>query len=150
MNRIMRNLRTLPQLLVRIFVLPVFPFLQWLGRVSGLAKEAKTVEGLYRRQPYLLGTLVKEISVERAKDILISRGFFLHRMAYPDPGQAYSLRRLDDVHPDFQYHLRIFKDGEVRGHYEYTPEDHPIDHLNEVIHREEKEQFLIFTKELLG
>ena len=64
----------------------------------------------------------------------------MNRVAYFDPGQVLSMRRLDQEKPDRQYHLRIFNDGEVRGHYEYTPEDKPRKHLNnEIMERRERE-----------
>jgi hypothetical protein len=43
-----------------------------------------------------------------------------------------------------QYHLRVFKDGEVRGHYEYTPECHPIWHLQKVGQEPRREELLGF------
>lgn len=137
----MRNLRTFPQLVFRIFVLPIFPFLQWLGRVTGIAKEAKTVESPHRRQPFLLGSLKKELSVREAKRLLLAAGFFMNRLAYPDPGQVLSMRRLHNTMPDHQYHLRVFSDGEIRGHFELTPEDHPWKHLDEWLMEPRYEEF---------
>ena len=129
----MRNLRTVPQLLFRVGVLPVFLVLQALGRVSGLASEAKTLEGPYRRQPFLVGRLAAGIRKKDAVNALRANGFFFQPFAYPDPGQVASLRKLDERNPVFQYHVRIFEDGEVRAHYEYTPEDHPWKHLDEYV-----------------
>lgn len=135
----MRNLRTVPQLLFRVGVLPVFPALQFAGRVTGVAKEAKTLEGPHRRQPHLVGHLKKGFRTKDAVQALRSHGFFFQAFAYRDPGQEASLRRLDEINPVFQYHVRIFRDGEIRAHYEYTPEDHPLKHLNEAVleHRPE-------------
>jgi hypothetical protein len=31
-----------------------------------------------------------------------------------------------------QYHIRVFEDGEIRGHFEYTPECYPILHMKAV------------------
>lgn len=31
----------------------------------------------------------------------------------------------------FQYHIRLFEDREVRGHYEYSSEGNPFAHVNE-------------------
>lgn len=129
----MRNLRTVPQLLFRVAVLPVFPVLQAAGRATGIAKEAKTLEGPHRRQPYLLGRLKDGFRTKDAVQALRAHGFFFQAFAYPDPGQEASLRRLDEANPVFQYHVRVFSDGEVRAHYEYTPEDHPWKHLDEAV-----------------
>jgi hypothetical protein len=43
---------------------------------------------------------------------------------------------------DWQYHLRIFHDREVRGHYEYTPESYPLRHLKKVNMQHRREEFL--------
>ena len=40
----------------------------------------------------------------------------------------------------------MFKDGEIRGHYEETPEDHPIAHFEEKVFGPRTEKF----KEWLG
>lgn len=138
----MRNIRTLAQLFFAIFVRPVFPLLQWLGRVSGLAKEAKTVEGPHRRQPYFVGHLQPGISFRELSERLAKEGYFPEPMAYPDPGQLLSLRRLSDEHNDQQYHLRIFNDREVRGHLEYTPEDRPFSHMDETLFEPRTEEFV--------
>lgn len=146
----MRNVRTLPQLLFLVFVRPVFPALQWLGRASGLFTEAKTVEGPYRRQPYLIGHLKAGVGPHEVAARLSTCGFFLERIAYPDPGQTLSMRRLDDERPDEQYHLRIFADGEVRGHQEYTPEDHPVKHIQETLFAERNALFTDWLGDLLA
>jgi hypothetical protein len=145
----MRNIRTLPQLLFRIFIRPVFPFGQWLFRVSGLVREAKSVEGAYRRQPYLIGVLKDPSDVKSVETQLGTHGFFPNRVAFIESGQVLSMRRLADDHADRQYHIRVFSDGEVRGHYEYTPEDRPFAHLNEELYEPRKEAFLPWLGNLL-
>src|SRR6185437_14085319 len=79
------------------------------------------------RQEYLLGKLAAGKSLDDFLAYLAAQGFGNNFIAHRDEGQVLSLRRLEDF--EWQYHLRIFKDGEVRGHYEYTPEAHPIKHL---------------------
>lgn len=137
----MQRTRTLVQLLFRIFIRPIFPALQWLGRVTGVAREAKTVEGPHRRQPYLIGHLAPGESAESVRVRLLTQGFELHPIAYPDPGQVLSMRRLHDTHPDQQFHLRVFEDGEVKGHLEYTPEDRPLAHMDETLFEEHNSEF---------
>ena len=41
----------------------------------------------------------------------------------------FGILKHDPEKPDWQYHIRIFCDGEVRGHYEMTPEDHSFTHM---------------------
>jgi len=41
---------------------------------------------------------------------------------------------------EFQYHIRLFKDKEIRAHYEYSPEAHPITHCF-CVHQEAKKEY---------
>ncbi len=146
----MRNVRTLAQLAFRIFVRPVFPFGQWLVIGLGIVKGPKsTGYTLREKQPYLLGHLREGVTTKEARLHLLRQGFFMNRIAYFDPGQVLSMRRLDDAHPDRQYHLRIFSDGEVRGHYEYTPEDKPFKHLNEDILEKREQEFALWLRDII-
>src|SRR3989344_1170456 len=70
-------------------------------------------------------------------------GFGNHFVAWGDTGQVLSWRKLSDF--NHQYHLRVFSDGEIRGHFEYTPEGHPVAHFDEkgeAFHRGEFLKFL--------
>lgn len=145
----MRNTRTMRQFLFQLLVEPFFPFIQWFGRITGIAKEAKTLEGENRRQPYLVGRLLPGTRVEDAEALLKSKGFYMHRAAYADPGQVVSMRKLDDENPKRQYHIRIFSDSEVRGHYEWTPEDNFIAHMNETVRDERHDDFMRFVGSLI-
>ena len=79
------------------------------------------------RQPFVLGVLAPGKKVEAFLRHLESQGFGNHFIAWEDDDEVASLRKADGFH--YQYHLRIHKDGQVRGHYEFTPEAHPIRHL---------------------
>jgi hypothetical protein len=92
------------------------------------------------RQGYLLGRLVPGRSVDDFLRYLGEHDFGNNFIALKDEGQILSLRRLENF--TWQYHLRIFKDGEVRGHYEYTPEAHPWWHWKEVGMEPRREIFL--------
>lgn len=96
------------------------------------------------RQPYVLGRLSPEITLQEFVSRMIEKGFGNHFTAWEDRGQVVSLRYMEDF--KYQYHLRIFEDGEVRGHYEYTPECHPILHMRMegVPFEERREKFLEF------
>lgn len=142
----MQNTRTLRQFLFFLFVRPMFPFLQWVGRASGLFVRAKTVEGPHLRQPYLLGQLQNDTPPEALQEHLEKEGFCVERIAYTDPGQILSMRRLCDAYKDRQYHVRVFDDGEVRGHYEYTPEDRPWSHMQEALFEPKTEVFRTWLK----
>ncbi len=101
-------------------ITPVFPYARDYLVKIGL----KYHEG---RQPYRLGWIRKNRMVSEFLEHAAKRGFANHFVAWIDEGEIYSLRKLENFH--WQYHLRIFRDGEIRGHYERTPEAHPIAHF---------------------
>jgi hypothetical protein len=92
------------------------------------------------RQSYLLGTIAPGHTIEGTVAHLVKQGYGYHRIAWEDDGEVVSLRYVENF--THQYHLRIFKDGEVRGHYEYTPECYPLLHLWDVGREERREDFL--------
>jgi len=97
------------------------------------------------RQKYFLGHLNLVYNKEVLADFLLSQGFELDVIAYKDPGQVLGMRKLDT--PLYQYHIRLFDDGEIRGHFEYTPEARPVAHSFEVKIEPRKE---FFEKLLIG
>lgn len=95
------------------------------------------------RQNFLIGTLAPRVKIEDLLAYLIDvQGFANNFIAWTDDGEVLSLRRLENF--EWQYHLRIFSDGEVRGHYEYTPEAHPAWHSMEVRWEPRYEEFRRF------
>ncbi|HQT83187.1 MAG: hypothetical protein B7W98_02205 [Parcubacteria group bacterium 20-58-5] len=79
------------------------------------------------RQDYLLGTLHPAHSMRDFISFLVGQGFANHFVAWKDTDELVSLRRVVDFR--HQYHIRVFRDGEVRCHFEYTPEYRPVRHL---------------------
>ena len=96
------------------------------------------------RQPYLLGKVAPHLSIEEFVEFLVEKGFAYHRVAWEDDGELVSLRHVENF--IYQYHIRIFEDREVRGHYEYTPECYPILHLWDVGRQDRRKEF----QELVG
>ncbi len=94
----------------------------------------------YGRQPYLLGQIAPEVSMEDFVAHLVDQGYAYHRVAWEDDGEVVSLRHVSDF--IFQYHIRIFQDREVRAHYEYTPECYPLAHLLNANLEARREEFL--------
>jgi hypothetical protein len=94
------------------------------------------------RQPHLIGTLAPNKKIGGFLKHLESQGFGNNFVAWEDSDELAGLRRPDGFH--YQYHLRIFKDGEVRGHYEFTPEAHPIRHLGYRHMKDRRDDFLFF------
>lgn len=83
------------------------------------------------RQNYVVGFLRKDKSSEDLIKYLHKKGYSKAYMAWKDSGEVLSLRRI--TRHKFQYHLRLFEDGEIRGHYEYTAEANPLGHLYEIV-----------------
>jgi hypothetical protein len=80
------------------------------------------------RQEYHIGWLSPEKSLEDLRVHLHSEwGFGNHFISRIENGQVLSWRKL--VPPNKQYHIRVFTDGEIRGHFEPTPESGVLAHL---------------------
>ncbi len=100
------------------------------------------------RQRFHIGWLVQGKTLEELKKHLHEKwNFGNHFIAWSDNEQVLSWRKLQDF--NYQYHLRVFSDGEIRGHYEYTPEGHPVAHFSEKGESFHKEEFLKFLGEFI-
>ncbi len=99
-----------------------------------------------KKQRYHIGWLAPGKTLEGLKRHLHTKwGFGNHFVAWTDENQVLSWRKLADFND--QYHLRVFANGEIRGHYELTPEAHPLDHFMERGEIEKKADFLKFLGE---
>ena len=99
-----------------------------------------------KKQKYHIGWLASGKTLEGLKRHLHEKwGFGNHFVAWVDEGQVLSWRKLVDFND--QYHLRVFEDVEIRGHFELTPEGHPIDHFTEKGEMNKREDFLKFLGE---
>ena len=95
------------------------------------------------RQRYHIGWLAPGKTLEGMKRHLYEKwGFGNHFVAWSYYLQVLSWRKLTDFQD--QYHLRVFSDGEIRGHFEFTPEAHPLEHFEEKGERECRKDFLKF------
>ena len=92
------------------------------------------------RQDYVLGTIAPGRSVEELLDHVARVGFRNHFVAWEDADEIASVRML--VGFEWQFHLRVFRDGEVRGHYELTPESHPFRHYRKEGQCARRDEFL--------
>lgn len=122
---------------------PVYPFFRWLT----IRLRLVTVPA--DRQHFHLGFLKEGVTYADFKVQLINNDFKHQWMAFVDPGEEFGMRKLCPVDYRYQYHVRVFKDGEVRGHYEKTPEDYPLDHLNEVDFQNRQDDFYAMFGELI-
>ena len=98
------------------------------------------------RQRYHLGWLASGKTLEGLKKHLHEKwGFGNHFIAWNDDSQVLSWRKISDF--NHQYHLRVFSDGEIRGHFEFTPEGHPLEHFEEKGEADKTTDFLKFLGE---
>ena len=82
------------------------------------------------RQDYLLGTIADGQDLEDFVNHCLSLGYGNHFIAWRDKDEVLGLRLVENF--TYQYHIRVFTDGEVRGHYEFTPECYPILHMKKI------------------
>ena len=119
------------------FIQPIHPYL----RDGLLALKVIHHNG---RQPFVLGYLAPGKKAEDLRNFLITQKYFEdHFPCWNDDGEVVDIRFCENF--DWQYHLRVFNDGEIRGHHEYTPESRPIAHLkdkNSTAHTKEFLEFL--------
>ena len=92
------------------------------------------------RQEYVLGKIAPQFSIEEVVRHLTTHGYGNHFIAWVDDDEVISLRRVESF--EYQYHIRIYEDGEIRGHYEYTPECYPLLHMKEVGLESRRDHFL--------
>lgn len=81
------------------------------------------------RQNFHYGYVKPEITISDVRKLLHDNGFSHDYIAWVDPGEVLNMRKVIDV--IYQYHVRLFSDGEIRAHHEYTGESHPFKHLFE-------------------
>ena len=120
---------------------PFHPLLRGTARAFGVNTHSFGVSTHEGRQNFALGHIATGVSLKELVDHLVLQGFANHFVAWKDDGEVISLRRVENF--THQYHIRIFSDGEVRGHYEFTPECYPFLHLKAVGQEHHPE---VFTK----
>lgn len=81
------------------------------------------------RQNFHYGYVKPEITISDVRNLLKKNGFDHDYIAWVDPGEVLNMRKVVNI--IYQYHLRLFNDGEIRGHHEYTGESHCFKHLFE-------------------
>lgn len=118
------------------FLYPVFPYCERIARPFKWLKAN-------RRQNFLLGHLSPETTLDAFREHLRTRWQFEHVIAaWVERGQVLSWRRR--ISFEYQYHIRVYDDGEVRGHYEYTPEAAPARHMFAIGQEKRADDFRTF------
>ena len=121
---------------------PLHPVVRNAAQYAGLSSDHFVGSERAGRQPFMLGRIKDEKTAEAFVEHLVNQGFGNHFIAWLDEGEVASLRLVENF--VYQYHVRIFEDGEVRGHYEFTPECHPIKHLRARGQEDRRETFADF------
>ena len=140
----MRTFDYLKHLWWRWFVYPIYPYIQPVVAALPIVRDYDPKNA---RQRFHLGWLAPGRSFDDFLAQLAARGFQNHFIAWQDGGQVVSIRKIIDYR--FQYHIRLFADGEIRGHYEYTPECRPFKHLTEALFEPRREEFLAYLGNLV-
>jgi hypothetical protein len=109
---------------------PFHPLVRDFSLRVGIVSAKAKVERWGHRQRFLIGIIAPGETIESVVKHLIGKGYYNHFVAWEDQGEVVSLRFTKNF--SHQYHLRLFEDGEVRGHYEYTPECYPWKHYYEI------------------
>lgn len=117
---------------------PLHPYLRDITAKLGLLDFEQFLD-TKGRQRFLIGTIHPDHSIDTLISHLTSEGYGDNVVAWKDNGEVASLRLPDGFR--YQYHIRVFNDGEIRGHYEYTPEAHPLKHYYEVDMEERRDYF---------
>lgn len=117
----------------------IYPFFPWLQKVL---LKLHIIWHKPERQKFHIGWLAPGKTLKDLENHLHEKwGFGNHFIAWTDSDQVLSWRKLETF--DNQYHIRVFSDGEIRGHYEYTPESRPIAHF---VEKDEKDCMGDFRK----
>ncbi|VVB79028.1 Uncharacterised protein [uncultured archaeon] len=96
------------------------------------------------RQEFHIGWLKKNISKEDFRSFLKKKGYEESFYSWIDKDEILGMRKIDSK--IYQYHIRLFKDGEVRGHYEYAPDRYPLRHYFSSRFEERRKYFLELLK----
>jgi hypothetical protein len=96
------------------------------------------------RQEFLIGNFNNQYAVAELEEYLKEMDYDHGPLSWRDPGEILNLRKLEgDL---YQYHIRVFDDGEVRAHFEYASEARPLEHVLESYFEPRHEYF----QQLLG
>ncbi len=113
--------------------IPLHPYVRDIAVSIGAVKHSG-------RQPFLLGRVESHIPMKSFISHLIDIGYGNHFVAWHDDDELVSVRMTDGFVR--QYHLRVFSDGAVHGHYEYTPEAHPVLHIKGIAFEDRRDFFM--------
>jgi hypothetical protein len=119
---------------------PLFPFLRTkFGFLRYLRYKG--------RETYPIGYIKKDLTLAKLESELRTQGFERYCVAWIDQGEVLGMRKSEGF--EMQYHVRIFNDGEVRGHFELTPEYRAFKHFFDIGKIARTEDFITMIGHLL-
>lgn len=96
-------------------------------------------------QDYHIGYVKKNYSISDLKDYLEKKGFEPAVLSWNEKDEVLNLRKVNKR--IYQWHIRVFKDREIKGHYEFSSEGSPIAHIcKKLFITEEKYYLNLFSK----
>ncbi len=101
---------------------PLFPTIRDIWIRLGFMKQPP-------RQNFHYGYVKAGVTITQVRQLLKQHGFSHDYIAWVDPDEVLNMRKIVNI--IYQYHVRLFSDGEVRAHHEYTGESHCFKHLFE-------------------
>lgn len=101
------------------------------------------ITGTKGREGFPIGWLAPEKNLEELRNYLHREwGFGGNFSARVDSGEVLNWRKL--MEDGQQYHLRVYEDGEIRGHMEMSPRKNVVSNLTGGSKAEAREEFLKF------
>jgi hypothetical protein len=100
-----------------------------------------------KEHPFVLGKLNPKYTQKQLKTLLESHGFQNDILSWKDSGQILSMRKVHEH--EFQWHIRLRRNGEIRGHYEYAPEGSVFKHELNRIFKPDRHFFISILKDYL-
>ena len=82
------------------------------------------------RQPYHIANVEPNQTVQLYLMLISLYGYEDNFLSYLDADELFGIRKLHfkGVRMWYQTHIRIYKDGEIKGHYEIAPESNAQEH----------------------
>jgi len=127
-------------------------FWAWIGKMNWSRRVYQSGRDLFLwidlarhggRQDFLIAK--KGGSKKKLEAYLIKKGYEWSYYSWIDDNEILSMRKV--VKFKYQYHIRLFSDGEIRGHYEYAPDRYPLKHLCESCFEQKKVYFSRLLKD---
>jgi len=103
-----------------------------ISRAIRLWIQRRILKAEVGRQPYFIGWISPARLWTRYYKKLLYEYFYQdNHLSFCDKDEVFNVRRLKEQDGKrYQIHLRGFEDGELRAHYEISPEADPIRHYN--------------------